>query len=147
MIRRPPRFTLFPYTTLFRSPIVPPRWRLTSRGGDYPFEVEAGVVCLGGQLRGTLRDRVEGRRQSGPRNRRSGLNRTFAHSDHPVPAERRTRGTCLRRRGNCSRRLSHRPPPSSVDPASTISPVKLIQCCLLGPGSAGVSRRGLRVAG
>src|SRR4030066_1888990 len=28
MIRRPPRSTLFPYTTLFRSPIVPP----TSRG-------------------------------------------------------------------------------------------------------------------
>src|SRR3712207_7871720 len=25
MIRRPPRSTLFPYTTLFRSP--PPRWR------------------------------------------------------------------------------------------------------------------------
>src|SRR5687767_15356002 len=30
MIRRPPRSTLFPYTTLFRStpaPRVPPRWR------------------------------------------------------------------------------------------------------------------------
>src|SRR2546426_9076223 len=24
MIRRPPRSTLFPYTTLFRSPVVPP---------------------------------------------------------------------------------------------------------------------------
>src|SRR2546429_7405068 len=34
MIRRPPRSTLFPYTTLFRSPIFPPstpgKWRRTS---------------------------------------------------------------------------------------------------------------------
>src|SRR5260221_881378 len=29
MIRRPPRSTLFPYTTLFRS--NPPHWRLTRR--------------------------------------------------------------------------------------------------------------------
>src|SRR2546425_3488912 len=27
MIRRPPRSTLFPYTTLFRSPAAAPRWR------------------------------------------------------------------------------------------------------------------------
>src|SRR3712207_7845991 len=27
MIRRPPRSTLFPYTTLFRSPFPPPDWR------------------------------------------------------------------------------------------------------------------------
>src|SRR5207253_8143763 len=27
MIRRPPRSTLFPYTTLFRSPCCSPRWR------------------------------------------------------------------------------------------------------------------------
>src|SRR2546430_3427861 len=27
MIRRPPRSTLFPYTTLFRSPRWPDRWR------------------------------------------------------------------------------------------------------------------------
>src|SRR2546430_10490689 len=27
MIRRPPRSTLFPYTTLFRSRIAPRRWR------------------------------------------------------------------------------------------------------------------------
>src|SRR3712207_7415862 len=39
MIRRPPRSTLFPYTTLFRSSlIIPPandlRWPLDLRGGD-----------------------------------------------------------------------------------------------------------------
>src|SRR5205807_4001957 len=41
MIRRPPRSTLFPYTTLFRSPLVghrrdaraAPRWRCRRRGG------------------------------------------------------------------------------------------------------------------
>src|SRR2546427_7595151 len=35
MIRRPPRSTLFPYTTLFRSPLLdaPPR-RLTGGGGE-----------------------------------------------------------------------------------------------------------------
>src|SRR5258708_31651333 len=32
MIRRPPRSTLFPYTTLFRSPRVPSRGRSTRSG-------------------------------------------------------------------------------------------------------------------
>src|SRR5256885_6544992 len=30
MIRRPPRSTLFPYTTLFRSPVVPDEYRMYS---------------------------------------------------------------------------------------------------------------------
>src|SRR5258708_30515768 len=34
MIRRPPRSTLFPYTTLFRSPPCPPQ--ASGRGGDPP---------------------------------------------------------------------------------------------------------------
>src|SRR2546428_3986263 len=32
MIRRPPRSTLFPYTTLFRSPLLVETLRLTARG-------------------------------------------------------------------------------------------------------------------
>src|SRR3712207_7597995 len=32
MIRRPPRSTLFPYTTLFRSPSTPPRRERQRRG-------------------------------------------------------------------------------------------------------------------
>src|SRR2546426_8319348 len=32
MIRRPPRSTLFPYTTLFRSPAPPEEWRPTDGG-------------------------------------------------------------------------------------------------------------------
>src|SRR2546430_746709 len=50
MIRRPPRSTLFPYTTLFRSqvekiagtrptPSAPSRVRVTSTGADVPSEI------------------------------------------------------------------------------------------------------------
>src|SRR2546430_7300212 len=34
MIRRPPRSTLFPYTTLFRSPVMVPTTRLVLRMGS-----------------------------------------------------------------------------------------------------------------
>src|SRR3712207_9421263 len=45
MIRRPPRSTLFPYTTLFRSVVVPIRWEgavigaifLRTERGAHPF--------------------------------------------------------------------------------------------------------------
>src|SRR5256885_6574742 len=37
MIRRPPRSTLFPYTTLFRSPRAPVVPRPRARGGDRPI--------------------------------------------------------------------------------------------------------------
>src|SRR5260370_31933100 len=36
MIRRPPRSTLFPYTTLFRSPCWPWWWRASSRRAPCP---------------------------------------------------------------------------------------------------------------
>src|SRR3712207_7024746 len=38
MIRRPPRSTLFPYTTLFRSDVLRAGWRL-ERDGDAPVVV------------------------------------------------------------------------------------------------------------
>src|SRR5688572_31539490 len=41
MIRRPPRSTLFPYTTLFRSP---GRLRITGRPGGVDEPVDPGVV-------------------------------------------------------------------------------------------------------
>src|SRR5215216_6837827 len=43
MIRRPPRSTLFPYTTLFRSATSPPRWcgkNATSSAGWSPRSEE-----------------------------------------------------------------------------------------------------------
>src|SRR5256885_7370602 len=46
MIRRPPRSTLFPYTTLFRSPRLSvatsePAWCLCARGSPLPKECAA----------------------------------------------------------------------------------------------------------
>src|SRR3712207_7213941 len=64
MIRRPPRSTLFPYTTLFRSPH---RWRVLSPNGahalacglDAEIEVEieghAGYYCAGMNKLATVR--------------------------------------------------------------------------------------------
>src|SRR5687768_17999196 len=54
MIRRPPRSTLFPYTTLFRS-LVQPRRRHQRRGG-----VARGELRLGEVLPGDERVRMHG---------------------------------------------------------------------------------------
>src|SRR2546422_7582305 len=46
MIRRPPRSTLFPYTTLFRSQVL-------AKGGDWPAERIVGakdVLARGGRV-------------------------------------------------------------------------------------------------
>src|SRR2546422_10661066 len=53
MIRRPPRSTLFPYTTLFRSPE-----QICADPGD-------GVVRLAGRLRGRLRGALRRGRHHG----------------------------------------------------------------------------------
>src|SRR5256885_3049906 len=42
MIRRPPRSTLFPYTTLFRSPML----RVHSSGNGRSFELTAETLAL-----------------------------------------------------------------------------------------------------
>src|SRR5208337_5511178 len=51
MIRRPPRSTLFPYTTLFRSPLVllgPPAWRgVRPQFGRLGPERQIGVLRRG----------------------------------------------------------------------------------------------------
>src|SRR3989440_10297283 len=46
MIRRPPRSTLFPYTTLFRSSVVAERAEDVFRQTRGPAEREAGVVLF-----------------------------------------------------------------------------------------------------
>src|SRR2546422_4720939 len=58
MIRRPPRSTLFPYTTLFRSPHRPPRGASVQRldGGD----------SRGHGLRQRAHERRRGRGEHGP---------------------------------------------------------------------------------
>src|SRR3712207_7263708 len=52
MIRRPPRSTLFPYTTLFRSSRVPDRWR---RGGA---SLTGSLPDSGAEPRLSTRDRT-----------------------------------------------------------------------------------------
>src|SRR2546430_11924598 len=51
MIRRPPRSTLFPYTTLFRSEIYDPASGSWSLGAPLPVAVEsAGGAVVGGKF-------------------------------------------------------------------------------------------------
>src|SRR2546430_17172424 len=48
MIRRPPRSTLFPYTTLFRSRAVLERFRTVRSGGQFvPASVQGTIVFPG----------------------------------------------------------------------------------------------------
>src|SRR2546430_1302302 len=48
MIRRPPRSTLFPYTTLFRSPLGPPLMRAHQYGRNAPRRrVHFRSACVG----------------------------------------------------------------------------------------------------
>src|SRR3712207_6953916 len=62
MIRRPPRSTLFPYTTLFRSA---PLHRLEDRqlaGGEAQLGLSDDVAAAGGQRQAAGDERVEDRR-------------------------------------------------------------------------------------
>src|SRR5258708_15436163 len=53
MIRRPPRSTLFPYTTLFRSPSASPFWQMlqhvVNHGSYHRGQVTAKLRQLGAQ--------------------------------------------------------------------------------------------------
>src|SRR5687768_17697962 len=64
MIRRPPRSTLFPYTTLFRS-------EQGEEGGEQDHE-RAGALGCAGRPHGRRRDRdPEGPQAAGPGDRKS----------------------------------------------------------------------------
>src|SRR2546422_3893640 len=52
MIRRPPRSTLFPYTTLFRSRDLPAGARGIAAGGAAPGATTAGAAAPGGGCTG-----------------------------------------------------------------------------------------------
>src|SRR2546430_10997231 len=74
MIRRPPRSTLFPYTTLFRSPRAASSWSIcTPPGGSTGTCVSRWMACSGlGRSRRALR----------PTGRTSGSRST--KEDHPL---------------------------------------------------------------
>src|SRR6266704_5734327 len=112
MIRRPPRSTLFPYTTLFRSRERRPRGRrqllVARRRGGVP--ARHGAVGLrarsagGGVVRGTAMERGNAD-QAGARVRAG----DESAPPPAVPPDRRvTRRTQLARRGGGSRRDGNR---------------------------------------
>src|SRR5256885_10007124 len=67
MIRRPPRSTLFPYTTLFRSPAV------VERGG-VAAQLRGAALALGELFRSGLRGRTPGRHFLGQDRKSTRLN-------------------------------------------------------------------------
>src|SRR3989454_3744887 len=69
MIRRPPRSTLFPYTTLFRSP------RRTHRGSSAGF---ARAIGPGGRQGGARREARDDRRKGGKAPLRGSYSRNSA---------------------------------------------------------------------
>src|SRR2546425_7780789 len=56
MIRRPPRSTLFPYTTLFRSRIMPDAGFAAQHDRVRLFEYRVGHICDLGPCRNPIRD-------------------------------------------------------------------------------------------
>src|SRR5690348_18042888 len=78
MIRRPPRSTLFPYTTLFRSPLAvgvqPPNGRFIENEEHQPLGTDRSRRCVVAAGRG--RDRL---RSVADRDRKS----TRLNSSHP----------------------------------------------------------------
>src|SRR2546428_3964134 len=78
MIRRPPRSTLFPYTTLFRSPPV----LLHDGLGDAPHLVgrQDGAGGIQGRVQGDQARRLEQRLQRGRRGEESVLRRSEEHT-------------------------------------------------------------------
>src|SRR5256886_14648542 len=59
MIRRPPRSTLFPYTTLFRSGVYPPGMKIVAGwfrdGRGWAIGIMVGALTLGSALPHLLR--------------------------------------------------------------------------------------------
>src|SRR3989475_7984292 len=104
MIRRPPRSTLFPYTTLFRSRPAAPRLSL---GGQSPVRhgrrVQAGAGSRSG-ARDLAQPAVSFPRLRGPRD---GGGRGAPHGGEPHPRAPRAeaaRGLALDRRAGAARR-------------------------------------------
>src|SRR3712207_8096702 len=81
MIRRPPRSTLFPYTTLFRSPLVKPRARRPP--GRTTFRVHGTHEAVFGSHEGEdVQDAGQGRGSAGdPRLDRKSTRLNSSHAN------------------------------------------------------------------
>src|SRR3712207_7279996 len=87
MIRRPPRSTLFPYTTLFRSPRVHERVPVHAALGRArgPFGDEPLRGRRAGRARGAVRPRHVARRRGARKDRKSTrLNSSHANISYAV---------------------------------------------------------------
>src|SRR3712207_7714644 len=83
MIRRPPRSTLFPYTTLFRSlPVVPRGQRPDARERGSPRRAADGR--RGRRAAISLRGRVEPARRGLPDRKSTRLNSSHANISYAV---------------------------------------------------------------
>src|SRR3712207_7070179 len=87
MIRRPPRSTLFPYTTLFRSVRRRPVTRIATRGrdADQPGQIRAARAGPDpdGLLHG-VQDKLGGHGGAGPDRKSTRLNSSHANISYAV---------------------------------------------------------------
>src|SRR3712207_7394271 len=84
MIRRPPRSTLFPYTTLFRSPPAPVRRRGGPTGGRRVRRRRAGPARHSAHRRATGVALVLGHRRQPPDRKSTRLNSSHANISYAV---------------------------------------------------------------
>src|SRR3712207_8446408 len=84
MIRRPPRSTLFPYTTLFRSPHVPAQDALTRRPELGDGGLRAGVLQAGLDLHAAESTVLEGVLQQQQDRKSTRLNSSHANISYAV---------------------------------------------------------------
>src|SRR3712207_7673592 len=100
MIRRPPRSTLFPYTTLFRSRAVRPE--LPARPAPLSLSVRPHAQGAGGGVRGPARKRADearrqDRRAQGVDRKSTRLNSSHANISYAV--------FCLKKKNKCIIRI------------------------------------------
>src|SRR2546430_11762111 len=98
MIRRPPRSTLFPYTTLFRSALVTVRWR--NRGGHIAqMHVHLGRMRVEREGADMPQDREDRDRETEPRRRRALAMHIASHTNAILEGPRLSKRRRLTARG------------------------------------------------
>src|SRR2546430_5196693 len=103
MIRRPPRSTLFPYTTLFRSEVDGPRSLAVGRGGSGAHDgagsgvrlPDHGGHCLEGAVAGDQRPDHRGARHRDRKSTR--LNSSHSQISYAVFCLKKKKGTAMTR--------------------------------------------------
>src|SRR2546430_8288765 len=134
MIRRPPRSTLFPYTTLFRSPPLAPRAvddAADGGGGDAHARVAAQALDLAGVAAGHHPERVV---DHGEPDRRADLRAVLAER-----REAQVALACEVARGHRAQRVSSAS--SSLTLAATTSTSRSTSAAVMQSGGASPTTR------